>query len=570
MRSNYFSTDNALKLKEIEIKQKNTPVCPNIETFHQISPQFYNSEIHEILTCLLENFASKDPKRKNNNELIKSIQDFFSEDIIKHLTLRTTTDESGAISKTKQIDQLINEAYVGIKYLNDLRAVTPSFKYIYIILTYKGIPYIIEESLSDAKSLQDALSILPANELGVKSVKSIILQLLIAVHYASKIDVSNFPMDIVVRQTENALIPLYMDHTILYVNTYGWVPVFQRYYTAGSKFENGINNPRSLFQDQNEILQYILSTLENYNPALYELTKFNGHLSIDSFSEIVQPHSSGSNILTCSASSQISPRVKVKEISHQFKTSYSRIDIVVKSGINRINALRDILNKGVSVDQSFIITSVIVCYAECLQYIYQIVDEATRKRSYGNNIDIIDSSVNMLTTTHENSKYIKFFLNGAIERGKILQSKQRSIPLPDFSSKQNLAEAIHNFRMLIANVFYFETTNEIIKNYRTYIDVYPYDFDEAINEACFIKEKLEFIFHENPQVIERFIKIINNDNDAILVELYDGFIEDINDSLESELQMYKLEKSPDDLAKLETEIYIRKVVALDPVPLLGV
>lgn len=590
-----FSADNTAKLKEIEIKQKNTPICPdidyierNVEIFCRMSSQFYNPEVQEALTCLLQTFITKyknkDPKLKDYNELTLKIQDFFSckrgDEVLQNLTLRTVDTSTGALNQSEQTNQLINEAYVGIKYLNDLRAITPSFKYIYVILTHKGVPYIIEESLDKTKSLANTLSLLPANEIGVKSVKSIILQLLTAVHYASKVDVSNFPMEIVVRPVENAMLPIYMNHSVIYINTYGYIPVFQRYHTAGSQFENGVEHPKALYQDQDEIFQYIMSTLNTVNPALAEniVFKCNGKITIDFFNEIIQsrssPRSTGFTILSCNSSDRLSSCMELKEIIRYFKIPFSRLDTYVKSGINRIDDLRNTLNNlgndDIGIDQAFIITPVIVRYSQLLQNVARKVDERSQKRLFEDNLDFVDESAKLSTDQYKNQRYIKMFLNGAIERGQSLQVRQRNMTLPDFSTRQGLLTAIQNFRVLMVNIYYYETTNAIVDNYRQNIGVYQNDLIDAINEAEFIKERFEIAFANNPQVIEKFIDVINNDDDAILVDLYDTFIQDIQDPLETILHNYEVRKSPNELAKFNQEIYIQKILTLDPIPLLGI
>lgn len=587
--NNTLSADNTAKLKEIEIKQKDHPVCPdidylerNVEAFCRMSSQFYNPEVQEALTCLVQSFIVKveDKNFKRINEFTSSIQKFFSckrgDEILQSLTLRTINKDS-EVSSSVQVDELINEAYVGIKYLNDLRALTSSFKYIYTILTRNGIPYIIEENLDNTQSLENILSTLPPNEIGVRSVKSIILQLFAAVHYAAKIDVSNFPMNIVVRSVTNSFIPIHMDKSIIYVNTYGLIPVFERYYTAGSHFDNGIEHPKSLYREQSNILQYVMFTLNKVNPDLAQLIKCNGRVTSDFFTEIIQSRSiaqsGGFTVLSCDASARLSSCLGLKEIIHYFKVPFSRLDAYVNSGINRIDDLINTLNSlpanDVGIDQRFIITPVVAKYGQLLQDVAQKADEKSQVKLFDGYLDLVNQASQLQADQYKDQKYIKDVLDAAIQRGRDLQHRQQGMTLPDFTSRQTLLTAVQNFRILMANIYYFETTNALIDSYRRNIGPYKDDLTDALNEAEFIKERFEIDFAKKPQVIEEFIDTINNDNDVILVELYDTFVEEIKDDLKTLLHTYEVHKSPIELANLNQTIFKQKILALDPVPIIG-
>lgn len=617
-----LSADNAAKLKEIELKQQSTSICPNIdyieqnlEAFSRISTQFYNPEVHQALTCLLQTFINRGRntttlKRNFIDELTANVQAFFAsrkngDKVLQHLTLRTVDTHPGAILYSDQVDQLINEAYVGIKYLNDLRAITPSFKYIYVVLTQNGTPYIIEEAFEDARPLRDMLNILPADQTGVQTVKSIILQLMTAVHYASKSDVSNFSMEIVVRPVKNAILPIFLEDSIVYVNTYGWVPIFQRYHTAGSPFAGGIEHPKALNQDQNDILQHVISTLNAVNPNLAKLIKCNGPIKMEFFSQIIQARREipqDFTILTCNASARAATCMNIKEVIRYFIVPFSRVDTYVKSGINRIDELRAILDtlpeNNIGIDQRFIITPVIVRYAQLLQDVAEGVDDRTRRQLFEperyyesgisdsryvnldnltvkNDLDFVNESAAQLQIQYVNQRYIKDFLDEAMNRGETLRLQQQEMTLPDLTTRQGLLTGIQNLRRLIANIYYFETTNAVIENYRQQIGNYRNDFNDAINEAQFIKEKFEIVFandsrkNSKSQLINKFVENVNNDDDAILVRLYDTFIEDIQDPLETLLHNYEVRKSPEAMAALNRAVYDQKRLAADAIPLLG-
>ena len=625
-----FSPDNAAKLKEIRVKQQNNSICPNIdyieqnlEAFSRISSQFYNPEIHQALTCLLQTFiektgAQRSPTPSNDalDDLTGRIQGFFAsrkngDKVLEYLTIRTVDTRPGSILYYDQVDQLINEAYVGIKYLNDLRAITPSFKYIYVVITRqlgktgKLTPYIVEEALNDALPLRSMLNTLPPTETGVNTVKSIILQLMTAVHYASKINVSNFPMEIVVRPVGEAVLPIFLEDSITYVNTYGWVPVFHRYYTAGSPFGGGIEHPKSLYQDQNDILQHIISTLNAVNPNLAKMIKCTGPITANFFTEITQIRdnvSRNSTILTCNASAQVATCMTIKDIIRYFTVPFSRVDTYVKSGTIRIDELRAMLNglsnDNVGIDQAFIISPVIVRYAQLLQDVAAGVNDKTRRQLFAGEryheigitedryIDLdrlivkddlvfVNESANLLKTQYVNQRYIKDFLDAAMSTGDQLRRQQQDMPLPDLTTRQGLFTGIQNLRTLISNIYYYETTNAVIENYRQQIGTYRNDFDDAINEAEFIKEKFEITFANagmdgKTPLIDKFVKLVNNADDAILVRLYDIFIEDIQDPLETLLHNYEVRRTPEELNSLNRMTYEQKVLASDPIPLLGI
>jgi hypothetical protein len=522
--NNILSADNIAKLNEIKLKQLCHEIY-HIEDFCQISSQFYNPKVQKELNCMLQEFIEK----HKNQDLVPSLQDHFSckngNQILQLLSLRTG-----------DIDQLVNEAYVGIKYLNDLRSMTSSFKYIYVILFQNDVPYIIEENLSNTQSLDTVFSVLQPDQIGVKTVKSIILQLMVALIYASRVHISNFPMDIVLRPVDKS------------INAYGWIPVFANYYTAGSFFDGGIENPKALHQDQNEVLHYIMFTLNSVNPELFKLVDSENLITENFFYEILESPSN--------------------DIFRYFKVPYARLDVYVKSYINRINKLLTYLENK-DIDQTFIIIPVIARYAQLLQDVARKVDDRTRRQLFDDNLTTINEYAVLVAHKHTDQKYIKNFLNLAVEHGKEFQNQQRNIILPNFDTRKDLLTAINNFRKLMINISYFNTTNAIIFSYRNNIGPYPFDFTDAINEAEYIKERFETVFSDNPQIIDKFVETINNDNDAALVNLYETFIEDIKTPLEIELHDYEVNKSPEGLAALNKNIYVQKILASDPIPILG-
>jgi len=201
-----------------QIQQKNSLTCTQGWISSELqTDKFYDPNILKSITCLLQSM----PKTGSLDSRIRNV--FGKRKVPEMISVRTPQDQS-------QAEALLNEAYIGIVYLNDLRGATPSFKYIFDYVDGQ----VIEETMEDFPLIEDYLPTLLDTE-GVKF-DSIVAQLLLALEMAHRQGVSGFPHKIRVRPTT-------MDK-INGIPTYGQIPVFSRFYSARAQGGQDLNSEK--------------------------------------------------------------------------------------------------------------------------------------------------------------------------------------------------------------------------------------------------------------------------------------------------------------------------------------
>lgn len=612
-----------LILAAIQSKQSEVPICPTIDYIHEntsayvrMQKQFYNPQVQEALSCLVKtavdsfNLARKEEPEETAKDLAITLKRFFgnAEDITRHLDIRTVDTSPDATSYAKQVNELLVESYAGIVFLNDLRAYTPSFKYIYIMLscgmsqrnkkgnlinvcsTEGNTPHIIEESLATTIPLRMALNELSADEAGIHAVKSIILQLFVAVEYAAREDISNFPMEIVIRKVDpNSFLPLYLEKDTKYIKTLGFIPIFERYHTVAIPIEDTIyGTPKALLKEQNDIVEHIMVTLSAVNPKLRKIFPETNSLSFDFFSEVIQESAPEEMIFSCVEKNTCEP---LTSFINYFTLPYARLDVYVRSGVERIDQLRSMLEVARNPNEIFLISGVMIEYAQLLNTIAGQVSPEIRRElfppkryfqpgiSQSRYVDISRGIVkpdlefiresfyyNYVDYTNENC--LAQAINRAREVGYELHKSQKKFPLPNIDSAEGIFTSIISMRNLITNLNYYSTTNALIEKYRKHVGEYPHDLSEATQEAQYLKERYDNLFAENPGIIGKYVRTIDTDDKFILANLYDTFIEDLPDYLEKSLEAYTARRTAEELAYLYSALYQEKLVASDPIPLI--
>ena len=228
-----MDTEQQAVLKAIQDKLS-TPCSPS--DIQQLKDRFNDIDVLRNVRCLI-------PTLKGNpNSDIISVR--VPETILQHY-------------------KLLNEAYVGIVFLNDLRSITSSFKYIF---DYRdGMTY--EETMIDFPEL----TTLPDKEL-----RSVILQLLSSLEYAHQKGVSNFPLEIRLRPVDiNLNVPVLLNGKVVQVPTFGRIPVFSRFYSASAPGPNDKLNPytglpKTLEQEREDLLKHFGITNLDFNDIIIE------------------------------------------------------------------------------------------------------------------------------------------------------------------------------------------------------------------------------------------------------------------------------------------------------------
>lgn len=618
-----FGEVSSFIISAIRNKESNLPTCPtinyireNTSAYIRMQEQFYNPQVHRALSCLLhsaiENFTTSrvETPKETARDLASVIRRFFNNerDIIKRLDIRTVSATQDTELYVKQVNELLIESYVGIVLLNDFRGITSSFKYIYgmvncdipqrnnegelinVCSTSGSTPYLIEESLSTTTSLRDILSSLPNDIFGIRAVKSITLQLFVALQYAAIKGVSNFPMDINIRNVDpNSALPVHIDDKDKYIITYGYIPIFERYHTVALTINNKLYGvPKSLQREQEDIYDFILTMLSITNPNLNKIFPQDRILSEDFFSEIIKDSLYNEKILMCENDTLCE---SMQNFIRYFSLPYARLDVYIRSGVQRIDYLRSMLKVAENLDERFLISGVMIEYAQLLDKMAEQISLENRDKLFpperyfqfgitrdryidiSNNIikpDLIfvRESLSHNHITYQNADYIRQSIDKAVEKGLNFASTQKELPLADVSSEQNILASIHSIRDLITYINYYSTTNALIEKYREYIGDYNFDLSEAIQEAQFLKERYDNLFVMNPGVIGKFINNVDGNEEFIIAHLYDTFVEDLPDFLETSLQTFISRKNSTELNDLYNILYQEKLVASDPIPLI--
>lgn len=193
-----------------KIAEKIEKTCSRPVTSSKMN-DFFNPGVMKGITCLLKTM----PERGSLNSRIQFLFRSLREPVPEILSIRGPGNE----------DDLINEAFIGIVYLNDLRGANPSFKYIFNYLDGQ----IIEETMNSFPRLEDFLRGMSSSD---ERFASLYHQILAAVGMAEKHGVVDLPLEIRVRPTD-----------IQNVNglpTLGYIPVFTRFYSA--RISEELNN----------------------------------------------------------------------------------------------------------------------------------------------------------------------------------------------------------------------------------------------------------------------------------------------------------------------------------------
>lgn len=582
----------SLKIEQIRAKLSESPICENlgyvqqnVVILKQIGNQFYNPQLQQILTCVArsafkfrsgqEMDVSTDPAV----DLAKRLQSFYQgdNDILKYFTIRTASLDDR--------NKLINEAYAGIVYLNNLRAVTPSFKYMYTILFKDKVPYLVEESLEDATPLADILTTLPADQSGVNIVKSIFLQLFTAVSYASNQRVSRFSLLVRVRQVDiKSTIPIFLNESVMYANTYGYVPVFERYDNVSTPFDG---TPKSIYDEQKDLSAELFRSLQRVNPNLAAMMPIQREFNLPYFTPILVANVDPTTLLNCTTGSCF-------RIDGPTKVPFGYYDTYVKSLITRMDELQAMLENA-SVDNAFMISAVLVRYAQLLESLYQQLDPTTRDQVFlgqrkvrrvrsqarlegevaKSDITFVRESLLAQRTSYRSKDYIKSSIDNAVDKGRSIKATQDKMVGPMMNTKKELNDTLINYRALLANLNYYETLNGMIEAYRKYIEPYPLEFRKSIESARVLKEQYEQTFQINSGVLLRLLTpagskapVIQTNGELILTKLYDIFVEKIPESLETASNDYLSTLNKDQIDNVLNQIYQRRIIASDPIAVL--
>lgn len=200
--------------------------CPSDELIGKVSfdIKFFSLYSMKLLRCIIQKSISEDPEK-----VLEKAQK-----VTKTNLVAVRIPNNGT---------LLKEAYTGIVYLNDLRSVTTSFKFVF---GYSE-NHMYEEYISNV-SLK---SVLPS--CNKEKVLSIIAQLFSALNYANSKSITGFPHEIYIRNVEEAsYVPIYFKNQIKYVPTFGMIPVFVRF--------NDLTN-KPLNQEQADLYSYIRENL---------------------------------------------------------------------------------------------------------------------------------------------------------------------------------------------------------------------------------------------------------------------------------------------------------------------
>lgn len=358
------------KLNEIKLIQKDLK-CPNITYINRtetiaksLSDQFYNPVLHQALSCIINNTTVIEKFIKSNEHLIQirsSLLDYNDPDFECQNRL------------------LINDVYIGIKYLNLLRTNTLGFKYVYSlsncdqtnICQKKGRYYELEENLMPGMYLSEYLS----KNQDLIILKAIIFQIILNINYATKIKIKNVDSydSIYLRQVDsNSIYPVYFNDGIKYYRTYGYIPVF----TDFSNFEYTVNPINISYE---EIIKSIfkMSNRPTDNIKLY--------LSESYYDELFVNESTLSNYKKIFSDNIFvgAPAYTIDMIINKLSLPFNFLYAYVQSLVNRLDFLIYLYDQNYNdLDNQFIIYPGIIKYKELLLNEYNKYEPELRNRIF--------------------------------------------------------------------------------------------------------------------------------------------------------------------------------------------
>jgi hypothetical protein len=213
-----------------------------------------------------------------------------------YLAIRTPSGSCGK-SIDDQIEGLVNEAYVALFYLNNLRQYCLFFKYVYGLFECSrsiidslaedgkrsfietcGEPgnrfHLLEENIYgkvdvsgltiEYASLGEVIRLLPANAAGQRALLSILYQLYLALEYASGKGIGNFPFVIQCRPVVGErTLPITHDGKQMYLQIVSFIPVFADFRTC--------QLVSRLVEEQKDLHRQFTQLVKERNTALFNL-----------------------------------------------------------------------------------------------------------------------------------------------------------------------------------------------------------------------------------------------------------------------------------------------------------
>lgn len=602
------------ELKKSKWICKNTEfIMTNKAILSNIKSEFYNIETQKLFECLIGIATETEPEIKES--IGYRLNHFFNDDnISNYIAIRGPDTLPETHIYKLQAAGLIHETYIGIKHLNDIRKISSSFKYVYgiafcnskictkIPCTLRGdIPHMIEESLIDAIPIDDFFKKLSVDQQNINIFKSISLQLLMALTYASKKNINNFPLDICVRSNElSGLIPIYENEKIKYIESYGNIPVYYNFtgvYAEGLiKFSNPI--PKSLSQESLELYTFLTETLKKQNKDLYDmLMKMTDNNIIsklqtpDFYDSIMETSTKNRVIFACSSNIELSKCYTVNNYLNNMSLSYMRVDNYFQSLITRLDYLRYMYRLLKNPDDLFIASSIINKYSNLLIKLYNVLEPRIKntlflgERLYNSAISIerysninnslikpdiifIKESSNILYTQYLDTTYIKKAVDTVYQIAIKYNDEVSKLNSPSFKNKLDIAITIKNLRKILIYIIFFETTNNLINHFNNHITKYPYDTNLFIQQSTFMKEKYDtyiYEFNQSGKTLDVIIPHVSDMDDAIIVSLYHIFIGDISTQLNSSLEGYKYRLNQFQIDQFYNKLHSLTITALDPI-----
>lgn len=321
--------------------------------------EFWNHDFYKVAACAINQIDKRfapDIQTDASHAIIDRVTNTLFSEADTHLPRNSiihvrSTDKRSSIPISEQAASLINEAYIGIEYLNDMKAYCASFKYMFNIFVCgrspggAGIfhdickydhggqsPHLVEENMGDLISLSSVLE-----NIGSKNqTDAILVQLLTAVTYAANNDVFNLPFEIVVRFCETkAQVPVILNGETVYLDTLGTVPVISRYHTCVTpEYPGNSGFNYTAMTEQTRFIDEFFTLLKRVNPSLYSsYGEHPGHLDLSLFGEIIS--FTGSHVLNC----KLGKCTAVSELADLVTEPRTRMVVRIQSLVHRINKI---------------------------------------------------------------------------------------------------------------------------------------------------------------------------------------------------------------------------------------
>jgi len=524
--------------------------------------QYPNIEAEKTWTCLISAALNNFTGSKEN--ITEKLTDFFS----KHPQVL----ENITVKHFNNINEFYNHAVAGIVYLNQLRVVTPGFKYIYYADIKSQV--VIQENKANM-SLGTALRNIKPDIVGKEQAKSLLLQLLIAVNHAHQIGVSNFPFVIECKIVDvNSLLPIYRDKSIEYLKTFGYIAIFSSYTTCAI-LSNNLNNgsPITLETEINNIYTNFINVMKETNPDLADM--FEPTQSQVDYSNIILISANPENVISCLNGSNIASCYTLQDFIGTLTYSAKHGDILITSYLNRIDELLSQINLSNSF-QTFITLLCVKGYLELINDLKknmseQTMNEVFKPSRYTNNVKHSKERLLNANTLISDNDFIKkvsnINFNGSINKQQFnnfinLVIKKGNEMNPQFYDLENssIYTLINTYLVNLQMISYFKTSNVILGEYSKIYNEPTQNF----------KDKLEKALSYNNQIHSYFVnnKIQVNDRQMLLYYIiYQNFfgLDDKNFDL---LKDMILQYSDENIDKIKNIYHNKTILASDPMLLI--